>query len=106
MIYFDDDAMRCGRVKKMSDKLEKLRDDVRRLEIQMAALSNINNEKIISDVTAGSQPHEAAGKCQRCKSCTHMRMPHRSNEHYSCMARHANIEPNWTCGLYNDKRES
>ena len=91
-------------IEKLQDDMEKLQDDVRRLEIQVAALSNVNIGQIISDVEAGEPPHAAIGKFQMCKSCKHMRYPHKSNAHYTCDVRHATIEPTWTCGRYNDKK--
>ena len=86
-----------------SVNIEKLQEDLRRLELQVAALSNANMVKAFKTVEAGEPPHVAATKCQMCKHCSHMRMPHRSNPHYTCDARHATIEPTWTCGLFNDK---
>jgi len=88
----------------MSDELKKLQDDVRRLEAQVAALSNVNVGKIIREVETGEPPHPATGKLQRCKSCKYMRLPHKSNAHYTCELRHSTIESTWTCGLYNDKK--
>jgi hypothetical protein len=88
----------------MNDELKKLQDSVRRLETQVAALSNSDAGKIARDVMVGELPHEAASKCQRCKSCKYMRMPHRSNAHYSCEVRHTTIEPSWTCSLFYDKK--
>jgi hypothetical protein len=91
-------------MEKLQNNVEKLRDDVRRLEMRMATLSNLDTEKIARDIESGEPPHEAAAKCQRCRSCKYMRMPHRSNVHYTCEVRHTTIEPTWTCGLYYDKR--
>jgi len=88
----------------MSDELKKLQDDVRRLQLQVAALSNANAGKIIRVVETGESPHTATEKFQMCKSCKHMRLPHKSNPHYTCELRHSTIETKWTCGLYNDKR--
>jgi hypothetical protein len=88
----------------MSDELEKLRNDVRRLEIQVATLSSVDPGKIARVVGADEQPHAATEKGQRCKTCKYMRMPHRSNAHYTCEVRHTTIEPTWTCGLYYDKK--
>jgi ribosomal protein L32 len=84
--------------------IEKLQDDIRRLEIKVAGLSNVNASKTINDVEVGEPPHTAIGKCQRCKNCKHMRYPHRSNPHYTCEVRHSTIEPTWTCGQYDNKK--
>ena len=62
-----------------------------------------NMEKTQGLLSVEELPNEAAVKCQRCKNCKYMRMPHRSNAHYSCQVRHTNIEPTWTCKLFNDK---
>jgi chromosome segregation ATPase len=92
-------------IKKLQDDLENLRDEVRRLETKMAALSNVETAKIAGDADASEPPHEATGKCQRCKNCKHMRYPHKSNAHYTCALRHETIETTWTCGLFNDKNK-
>lgn len=90
-------------MKKLQEDMEKLQEDLRRLEIQVAALSTVEIRKTIRDVAADEPPHAATGKWERCKNCKNMRMPHRTNAHYTCELRHATIEPTWTCGLYNDK---
>lgn len=90
-------------IEELQDEVEKLQDDLRRLEIQVAGLSNTDIGTIVKNVEAVDSPHPATGKCQRCKSCMNMRMPHRSNPHYTCELRHSTIEPAWTCGLYKDK---
>jgi hypothetical protein len=110
-------ALICGEVKKMRNEMqnsventrtpvtiEQLQEELKRLEIQVAALSNANTGKVFQTMEAVELPHLAAGKCQMCKHCSHMRMPHRSNPHYTCDAQHSTIEPNWTCGLYHDKK--
>ena len=91
-------------IEKLQDDLQKLRNDVRTLEIQVAALSNPEIVNSIGKVEFGAPPHPTSVKCQKCKSCKHMRMPHKSNAHYTCVLRHENIEPSWTCGLYHDKK--
>jgi len=63
-------------MEKLQRDVENLRENVRRLEIQMAALSNVDAGTIIRDVDTGEPPHEATGKCQMCKRCKSMRMPH------------------------------
>ncbi len=88
----------------MNDELKKLQDSVRRLEIQVAALLKEDAAKAAVNVMVGELPHEAAAKCQRCKSCKYMRMPHRSNANYSCEVRHTTIEPTWTCNLFYNKK--
>ena len=91
-------------LEKLQKDVENLRDDVRRLENQMATLSNVEAGTIIRDVDAGESPHEVTGKSQMCKRCKSMRMPHRSNAHYTCEMRHTTIEPTWTCEFFNDKK--
>lgn len=91
-------------IEKLQDDLEKLEDNLRSLEVQVTMLSNDEIGKPISAIEAGEPPHLAIGKFQRCKSCKHMRLPHRSNAHYTCVLRHESIEPTWTCGLYRDKK--
>lgn len=90
---------------KLKDDVEKLRSELRRLEAQVAALSNAGSKKIITDMKQFEKPYETAVKFQRCKNCSNMRMPHRSNPHYTCTIRQSIIEPKWTCGLYSDKAQ-
>lgn len=85
----------------MQNEVEKLQEQVRRLEIQMAELSHADMGNIAQDTKTSEPPHPAIGKCQLCKRCSHVRMPHKSNPHYSCGARHTNVEPSWTCELYS-----
>jgi len=91
-------------IARLQDDLQKLRNEVRNLEIQVAALANPDIANSTRKVECGESPHPATTKCQKCKSCKHMRMPHKSNAHYTCGLRHENIEPSWTCGLYHDKK--
>jgi hypothetical protein len=65
---------------------------------------NTEDKRIARDMQIGNPPHVATEKCQRCKSCKYMRMPHRSNAHYTCEVRHTTIEPTWTCDLFYDKK--
>lgn len=88
----------------LQNEVEALQDELRRLEALVAAVSIGNIEKTHRDVEALEPPHEAIGKCQMCKSCKHMRLPHRSNAHYTCDMRHTTIEPKLTCGSYEDKK--
>ncbi len=88
---------------KLQDDVEKLQEDIRRLENQMVALQNIGTGKTTSVAVECEPPYPATEKLQRCKSCKYMRMPHKSNAHYTCNVRHSTIEPTWTCELYYDK---
>lgn len=98
-----ENATKTAAVETLQDDVKALQDNIRRLEIQLAALSHVNTGKILNEVEAGDPPHPAVGKCQQCKSCKNARMPHKSNPHYTCGLRHKAIEPTWTCGLYHDK---
>jgi ribosomal protein L32 len=87
------------------DEVEKLRCELRRLEAQVAVLSNSGCKKTIKDTELLETPYEATGKLNRCKNCSSMRMPHRSNPHYTCTIRRSTIEPNWTCGRYRNNTQ-
>lgn len=91
-------------VEKLQDEVEKLQGEQRKLGTQVEAAFGVNIEKTTSTVETFEQPYPATGKCRRCKSCKHVRLPHRSNPHYTCEMRHATIEPTWTCGSYYDKK--
>jgi hypothetical protein len=82
----------------MNDELKKLQDDVRRLESQVEALTKSNSEKKSNDVAAWGPLHVAATKTERCRNCKYIRLPHKSNPHYTCQLRHETVEPTWTCG--------
>ena len=91
-------------IEKLQYDLQKLRLEVRSLQIQVAKSSNIDISKNINAVEEGEFPHETTAKCQRCKSCKYMRMPHKSNPHYTCTLRHQTIETTWTCAQFSDKK--
>ena len=95
--------MHCDIEKKFLDVVEKLQEDVRRLEIQAAVASGVDNGKIIRAFETGNPPHEATGNFQRCKNCRNFRLPHRTTPRYTCDVRQATIEPKWTCELFSDK---
>lgn len=103
MEHNNEKARKAAPIEKLQEDVDKLREDIRSLEIQVAGLSNLNAGKTASAVDACELPHLATEKQQRCKSCKYMRMPHRSNAHYTCNVRHSTIEPTWTCELYNNK---
>ena len=90
-------------MKKLQVDVEKLQDAVKLLEQQMAKLPAAKNEEDVTEEKLSDPSHEAAVKMLRCKHCSHMRMPHRSNPHYTCGLRHETIEPYWTCGLFEAK---
>ncbi len=89
-------------IEKLQNDVEMLQEDINRLKMQVAALSTTDLGKQARDMEACDSPHTATDKFQRCKKCKYMRMPHKSNAHYSCNVRHAIIEPTWTCGLYDN----
>lgn len=90
-------------IEKLQDDITNLQKEVRRLEIQVATLFNADAEKSVSGMEAWETPHTASDKFQRCKNCKYMRLPHKSNAHYTCNVRRATIEPTWTCQLFYDK---
>lgn len=102
MEYNNEKARKAVPIEKLQDDVDKLREDIIRLELQMAALSNLNAGTYTSAVETFEPPYPATEKLQRCKSCKYMRMPHRSNAHYTCNVRHSTIAPTWTCDLYNN----
>jgi len=101
MEYNNEKARKAVPIEKLQDDVDKLREDIIRLELQMAMLSNLNTGTNTSAVEACEPPYPATEKLQRCKNCKYMRMPHRSNSHYTCNVRHSTIEPTWTCKLHN-----
>lgn len=90
---------------RLKDDVEKLRCELRKLEAQVAALSNSGCKKTIKDMELLETPYKATGKLNKCKNCSSMRMPHRSNPHYTCTIRHSTIEQNWTCERYHDTKQ-
>ena len=92
-------------IEKLQEDMKKLQNEVRRLEIQVAAVSNVSVGDTTRGVEVGASPQPATTKLQMCKSCKHMRLPHKSNPHYACGLRHENIEPRWTCEQYSDKNK-
>lgn len=91
-------------IEKIQYDLQLLRNEVKNLEIQMTTITNTYVGKINEDVEASQPPYPTMVKCQRCNKCKNIRMPHKSNPHYTCTLRHATIEPTWSCGLFSDKK--
>jgi hypothetical protein len=99
-----DEKREAVTIDELQAEVGRLQEAISKIKTQMSKLSETKTEAEVTEARLLEQPHEAAGKCRRCRSCSHMRLPHRSNPHYACTARHSNIEPTWTCGLFRDKQ--
>jgi hypothetical protein len=103
MQYDFEKTRKSPTIERLQNDVEKLRDNVRCLEFQISAIADVNLGKIGRPVETVELPYPATGKFQRCKNCTHVRLPHKSNPHYTCDVQHASIEPTWICAAYCSK---
>ena len=89
--------MNLGTVQK---DVEKLRQDLKMLESQLAALSPSGSNKTPVASKNVEVPHPTEKKGMRCKSCKHLRLPHKSNPHYFCQMQNIIVDSKLTCGLH------
>ena len=81
-------------------EVEKLRQDLKMLESQLVALSPSESNKTPVASKYVEVPHLTEEKSMRCKTCKHLRLPHKSNSHYSCQMQNTIVDPKLTCDLH------